>query len=552
MRRIGAGVPPPRASEGRRQERTRRALPRRLSVLSALVVCAGFIAASCSADDDHGADPGPSTSVASPDVDPDGIVRVGYDIRQQTGGGWFFDPTEMVSSVHQGWISLMYGTLLRPVLDGPPVPDLAESTSVPDRDTIEITLREGLTFSDGTPFDAEAVAAGLLRSKEADNRAAFTAGFFDLESATVTSPTTLTLEIADGKAPGWHDQYLAGFQSAIVKPGQTDFSTGTIGAGPLTVTSYRPDQSVSFVRNDRYWDVDSVQVGGVEIVQVATDQPQTGTAALRADQIDLVLTSIDQISALTGDLELFSQPDPNQNVQMFMCKSEGPLADRRVRLAINKAVDRVALGEAVFAGTTQPAHGLWPDDHRFHNPDIDDVLAYDQDEARTLLAEAGYADGFSLDFYMTSGGNIPEAAEVIQAQLEEVGIETNIIIPANFVADFLDPPRPGVALVPGNAAGRDKLNAFSGDGLGNVCDWSDPELDALIVQLAGVSASSDEAVELWHEIEAEVVNEALNGWFLIRSRTAGYNTERIATVALHPLGTVIVPDVFTIEVTAQT
>jgi peptide/nickel transport system substrate-binding protein len=451
MRRTGSGVRSPGASEARRIGRTRRAVQRRRLVFSVLVVCAVLIAAGCSSDDDQGADPGPGTSVASQDFDPDGIVRVGYDIRPQSGGGWFFDPTQMVSSVHQGWISLMYGTLLRPVLDGPPVPDLAESTEIPDPSTINITLREGLTFSDGTPYDADAVAAGLMRSKAADNRAAFTAGFFDLESATVTSPTTLTLEIADGKAPGWHDQYLAGFQSAIVKPGQTDFSNGTIGAGPLTVTSYRPDRSVSFVRNDRYWDVANVQVGGVEIVQVATDQPQTGTAALQADQIDLVLTSIDQIPALTGDLELFSQPDPNQNVQMFMCKSEGPLADQRVRLAINKAVDREALGEAVFAGTTEPAHGLWPDDHRFHNPDIDDVLAYDQEEARSLLAEAGYADGFSVDFYMTSGGSIPEAAEVIQAQLEEVGIETNIIIPANFVADFLNPPRPGVALVPGNA-----------------------------------------------------------------------------------------------------
>jgi peptide/nickel transport system substrate-binding protein len=530
-------------------QRKRRAAQRRLLMLLGLVVCAAMIAAGCSSDDDdEGADPGSSTSVASQDFDPDGIVRVGYDIRQQSGGGWFFDPTKMVSSVHQGWISLMYGTLLRPVLDGPPVPDLAESTEIPDTSTINITLREGLTFSDGTPYDAAAVAAGLLRSKEANNTAAFTAGFFDLESATATGPTTVTLKIAGGKAPGWHDQYLAGFQSAIVKPGQTDFSSGTVGAGPLTVTDYEADRSVTFVRNDSYWDAESVKIGGVEIVQVATDQPQTGTAALQADQIDLVLTSIEQIPALTGDLELFTQADPNQNVQMYMCKDQGPLADERVRLAINKAVDREALGEAVFAGTTEPAHGLWPDDHRFHNPDIDDVLTYDQEEARSLMAEAGYADGFSIDMYMTQGVSIPEAAEVIQQDLEAIGIRATLIQPANLVADFLDPPRPGMALIPGNAAGRDKLNAFSGAGLGNVCDWDDPELNALINQLAGVSASSDEAVDLWHEIEAKVVNEALSGLYLFRSRIAGYNSERLETVALYPLGTVIVPDVFNIAV----
>jgi hypothetical protein len=73
----------------------------------------------------------------------------------------------------------------------------------------------------------------------------------------------------------------------------------------------------------------------------------------------------------------------------------------------------------------------------------------------------------------------------------------------------------------------------------------------MIADLAGVSASSDEAVELWHEIEAKVVNEALNGWYLIRSRTAGYNAEHLARVALFPMGTVIVPDVFKIEVKPQ-
>jgi hypothetical protein len=81
-----------------------------------------------------------------------------------------------------------------------------------------------------------------------------------------------------------------------------------------------------------------------------------------------------------------------------------------------------------------------------------------------------------------------------------------------------------------------------------VCDWSDPALDALIAELAGVSASSDEAVDLWHEIEAKVVNEALSGLYLFRSRIAGYNSERLETVALYPLGTVIVPDVFNIAV----
>ena len=131
---------------------------------------------------------------------------------------------------------MLYGRLLRQTLDGDFVPDLAESTTVPDPNTIEITLRDGLTFSDGTAFDAAAVKTGLERNLQEADRAVMTEPFYDLQAVNVTSPTTLTLTIANGKAAGWHDSFLAGLQTTITKPGQTDFAD-PIGAGPFKVTS---------------------------------------------------------------------------------------------------------------------------------------------------------------------------------------------------------------------------------------------------------------------------------------------------------------------------
>jgi peptide/nickel transport system substrate-binding protein len=520
-------------------KQTHHAAWRRLVALLALVL---LVAAGCSSDGgEEGTDDGPTTTAGS-EIDPNGVVRVGYDIREQSGGGWYFDPTQAKSTVHDGFYYMLYGRLVRQTVEGDVVPDLAESTTVVDDGTIEVKLRPGVVFSDGTPFDAAAVKAGLERNKELGDRAVMTEPFYDLSSVEVVDDTTLTLKIANGKAAGWHDTFLGGFQTTITKPGQTDF-TNPIGAGPFTVTSYRPDQGVTYAKSDTYWDAENITLGGIEIVQVASDQPASGTAALQGGQIDLAITDATQIAALTGNTELFSQADPNQIMGMAMCKKDGPLADARIRKAINMGIDREAIGEAVFAGTTEPMTQLWPEGHRFNNPAVNDVLAYDPEGAKALLAEAGFPDGgVEVDLYVVAGVNGKETAEVIDSQLAEIGVNTNIIIPANYVSEFLNPPRPGMGLFPGNAANRAKLNQYSGTALANACTFSDPELDALVGQLATVSDSSEEAVELWHQIEEIVVNDALAGFVLFRSRLAAFDNNTVGEVGLWPQGTVVIPD----------
>ena len=318
-----------------------RAASRRILAIALLALLIAAGCGSSSGDDTTTPSSGGAASVPanSSEINASGVLKVGYDLRQSQGGGFYFDPTKLQSTVHDGWMYMLYGRLLRPTLEGALEPDLASSTEVVDPNTIEVTLRDGLTFSDGTPFDAAAVKAGLERNKAEGVRTVMTEPFYALGDITVDSPTTLTLTITDGTAASWHDTFLAGFQTTITKPGQTDF-TNPIGAGPFTVTSFQPEQSAVYAKSPSYWDAESITLGGIEIVQVATDQPQSQTAALQTGQIDLSITDASQIPGLTGAVELFTQADPNQTLNMMICKRSGPLADARVRVAINKALER--------------------------------------------------------------------------------------------------------------------------------------------------------------------------------------------------------------------
>jgi peptide/nickel transport system substrate-binding protein len=510
--------------------------------LVGLLVVALMLAAGCSSGDDDSTTGGTSaeTTPAS-QGDPNGTIRVGYDLNSP-GAPWSFDPATQTTgiSVHDGWFYILYGRLLRPTEEGTLEPDMAESTEVVDANTIKIELREGQTFSDGSPFDAAAVKAGLERNLTVANPVNMTDAFYKLKTITVNSPTSLTLGI-DGTAASWHDTFLSTFQTSIVKVDGYN-PDKPIGAGPFSLTSYQPAQSAKYAKYDGYWDADNITLGGIDVVEVVNEQVASGTAALAAGQLDVTITAPDQIAALTGDLELFTQADANQQINMMMCKTDGPLADAKVRKAVNKAIDREAISAAVYAETTNPATQMWPEGHRFASPELDGELAYDLDAAKALMAESGYPNGFDMNLWSVGVFNLPDAAQIIQAQLKELKINTTIIAGTQFAPDYLSVNAPGFGLFPGSSAGVTKLDQWNGVGLVNTCDYNDPELASVAAKLATVSQSSDEAVDLWHQANEIVIDNALSAFILFRTKLAAYDSATIGELALWPLGSTCIPN----------
>jgi ABC-type transport system substrate-binding protein len=516
---------------------------RRWYRIVALAMVAGLLLAACSSDSDDGAD-APDDTTADAGVDEAGILQLGYDVNQ-SGNPWNFNPLKIVqgnSSSNDALWYLLYARLLRPTADGATEPDLATSVEIVDPNTIDIVLREGLVFSDGSPLDAEAVKTSYetVLAAEADNNNGYLPPFYSLKTIDVTSDTTLTLGFPDGTAASWFDQYVPTFAGSIFKFGSDP--NAPIGAGPFTLTSYETAQSFTFAKNPTYWNADAIQFAGIEIQNVPFAQPNSGLAALQAGQVDVTFSEPALISSISGNLETVTKVSPNTSANMHICKKDGPLADPRVRKAINKGMDREAISEAVYYGTAEPATESWPEGHRLYNPEVGDVLAYDPEGARALLAEAGYADGLTIDMYPIQAFNLDETAEVIQSQLADIGITVNIVPTPDYVNNYLNPNKAGVGLYPSSVPGAQKLIGWTGDSLGNVCDYSNPEVDRLAEAITGVSEQSEEAVELWHELDVIVTEEALSGFIVFRADVGAYNTDRIGDMQPWPIGNWIVPD----------
>jgi peptide/nickel transport system substrate-binding protein len=490
----------------------------------ALTVMVAVVAVGCSSDRDDAGSSSSDTTAGPVMVEE---LRVAYDLAGPRRGAFSWDPSKAASVVADvGLWHWAYGGLMRPDADGTLVPDLAESVNLVDDQTIEVTMRPEVVLQDGMAVDAALVKASL-DANLAQNGVArgFSADFFKLSSVDVVDESTVRLTIPDGTAAGWLDSFIASHETVIVPPG-TDFAK-PMGAGPYTVTAYTPEQSAVLEKNPDYWDADSIHVERIELVN-ASDAVAT-VNALNAGQVDWApRLEVASIPAVGSEFTVSAVPSDNFLVSLAICKSTPPFDDVRVRKAISLAIDRDAIDGAVFEGDADPTAGVFPDDSPYHDPELTTDGAYDPDQARALLAEAGLADGFTFDLAQQVAGNAQEVAQIVQQQLDEVGVTMNLVPTQNYAVEFLTNKNAPVGISP-NLPGRplEKLRAWSGTVINNTCQYSDPELDGLAAQLASTPVDSDDAQQLVQQFERKVADENLSVFIAFRPNIVAYDADKI-------------------------
>lgn len=327
----------------------------------------------------------------------------------------------------------LYDSLLAWDRDLNVVPALAESYETPDDRTYLFHLRRGVRFHDGKELDAEDVKYSIdlfmtPPPPEPPNT------WIAVESTEVVDTYTVRINTSkpDPTIPG----YLAwGRASGIMPKGANETLNLTVeanGTGPYRLVEFVPNDRVAMERNPDFWRPGLPYLDQLTI-RVLPDE-QSRLAALRSGEVDGGTFSADTALAVADDpsLTVLSGLISAPRVLQFAIRDgEVPWSDVRVRQAINAAIDRQAIadnvfgGEAVLSGPVPPGYGDW-----FIPPEelAEDFYVHDPDRARTLLAEAGYADGFGLEILANpTPREFVQTAEIIQAQLAEIGIEVSIL-----------------------------------------------------------------------------------------------------------------------------
>lgn len=469
-------------------------------------------------------------------------LRTPYDLA--AFGGVKFDPTTPSNPgdwYMQNWI---YDSLLRQNADGSYSPGLAKSATVSNPTTVEIELRPGIKFSDGTALDADAVKFSIERTLAANNIGATRAELREIASITVNSPTSLTILLKTPIAGQFYN-LLAHGETFVVSP--TAVRSGTpldrkpVGAGPFVLESFTPENKAVFTRNPNYFESNKVKIDRIELVQVSGTDPQAPINAMLDGITDVAyLGGIAGTEALTnGGIKVVVAASDNTAMYAALCKSKPPFNDVRVRQALNYAVDRDVINKLVYQGQSEPMWAHWTKASTFFNPKLDGYYKRNIKKAKKLLKEAG-AENLTFDMYSNLTSDTTRVGEIIKEQLAEAGITVNLLNTTNIVQDFFTDNKAPSSLIPLRRSGLDKItrNLQLGS-IGDICNYDDPKLNAYVSQLKQMDGGSPEYEKTWKEMDQYIVENALH-LFLVWSPTVNaYNPKNIRKVVYRPdvLGT---------------
>jgi peptide/nickel transport system substrate-binding protein len=417
---------------------------------------------------------------------------------QSTFNGFSFHVTNQV-----------YETLVRVTPEGEVVPGLATAWSYPEPTTLRLTLREGVAFHDGSPFDADAVVASFERILDPATAAP---GRFVLGAITdVVAVDATTVDIVTDPPFAPLLAHLAHPVAAIV-PAELGDTLGRqpVGTGPFTFVRWIDGSEVVLAANGDYWGGAPALTG---VVVRIIPEVSTQIVELRAGGVDMIFTvPPDNFVALQGAGALVTEALEGWGSSHLILNVDHPkLQDVRVRQALAHAIDKELIAEEMLLGLARPGVAPLPPTIRF-SADLEEPFPYDPDAARALLAEAG-AEGLSLRLDLYQNPDLEAVAQVLQFSFEEIGVSLDIRV-QDFSA-YTQAVQDDAMELAMTGWGTVTLDAdytlyafFHSDEIptNNRSRYADPEIDALLQQ--GRDATDPaEREAVYREVQETVVQE---------------------------------------------
>lgn len=458
---------------------------------------------------------GCASSHQSPSPDGEaggGTLRVGLAAAPTS-----LDPANMEQSTSP-FAQPAYDALIRVEEDGSLSPGLATEWEFTDDENrvFEITLRTGVTFSDGAELDADALIANLEHLDTGKSNVATLVNGGDY--AKVDDDTVqITWDTPHPLAPQaltqtWVAGMLASPEVLAADPGS--LATQTAGAGPYVLDAGETVAGSTYVytARDDYWDPDRQHWD--EIVITVMENPEQRLNALRAGEIDYAVGDLSTAgSAADAGLQVLYAPTIAYGLSLLDRDGElgSPLADVRVRQAINHALDRQGISDALLGEYGFPTEQVMVPSEPGYLESLEGRYPYDPDKARALLAEAGYPDGFSLPVIASTSATAATLAQVYVEQLAAVGI--TVELDSRPGPDYFEAMTSGTFPAAGIGYGSQPLpmeydGLFGPNAIFNPLGSTSPVIEEAYA--AAIVAPEDEAAALYEQITTELVEQA---WF---------------------------------------
>jgi peptide/nickel transport system substrate-binding protein len=316
----------------------------------------------------------------------------------------------------------VYETLVRVTPDGDVVPGLATAWSYPDPTTLRLTLREGVTFHDGSAFDADAVAASLGRILDPATAAPGRFVLSAIQEVRVVDAATVEIVTDPPFAPLL--SHLAHPVAAIVPVAQAaTLGREPVGTGPFTFVRWVDGSEVVLAANADYW-------GGApaiaEVVVRIIPEVSTQIVELRSGGVDMIFNvPPDNFLTLAADPAIATGAiDGWSSTHLILNVANPKLADVRVRQALAHAIDKALIAEELLRGLAKPGVAPIPATVRYA-VELDEPYPYDVEGAKALLAAAGASDlSLRLDLYQNP--DLEAVAQVLQFAFAEIGVQLEI------------------------------------------------------------------------------------------------------------------------------
>jgi peptide/nickel transport system substrate-binding protein len=440
----------------------------------------------------------------------------------------------------------MYEPLVIRDHTGKQLPALATSWAVTSDPTVwEFKLRQGVKFHDGADFDADDAVFSLERARQptSDMKGLLTS----IESISKVDQYTIRIK-TKGPNPllpnnlgdlfmmdkGWAEKNNA-VKVQDFKNKEENFAVRNAnGTGPFSLVSREPDVRTVLKRNENYWGKNEVPLEITEIVYTPIKADATRIAALLSGEVDFVQDlPVQDIERLKQDRKLRVNSGPENRTIFFgmnvgdndlksdNVEGKNPFKDVRVRQAMNMAINRAAIQRVVMRGESVPTGIIAPPFVNGWTKELDAAPAVDVAAARKLLADAGYANGFTTTLHCPNDRYVNDEA-ICQAAVgmwAQIGIKVNLVSQSKSIHFTLiqkNPPETDFYLLGWGVPTFDSDYIFSflyhtrsgSSGSWNATKYSNPDIDQMIQSLSSetdLAKRNATIAQIWAKLKAETV-----------------------------------------------